>query len=135
MKRKGFFSVLIAVSFMFAGFALAGGVNMKPGLWEITTKINMPGMSMPPQTTTQCLTKDDLVPKSTSPNQECKITDMKTSGNTVTWTMKCSGQGGESTATGEVTYNGDTYEGTMVMTQNGTKITMHMTGRRIGDCK
>ncbi|MGM0664355.1 MAG: DUF3617 family protein, partial [Thermodesulfobacteriota bacterium] len=29
------------------------------------------------------------------PGQECEIIDMKVSGNTVTWTMRCSGQGGD----------------------------------------
>jgi hypothetical protein len=134
MMKKRYFFILILLSIGFTSTA-AADVDINPGLWEITTEMKMPGMSMPPATITQCLTKEDLVPQSSSPNQECEIIDMQTSGNTVRWTMKCSGEGGESIAKGEVTYHGDTYEGTMVMTQAGTDYTMHMTGRRIGECE
>ncbi|MFP3928558.1 MAG: DUF3617 domain-containing protein, partial [Desulfobacteraceae bacterium] len=52
--------VLIAVT----GSAFAGGSpNINPGLWEITTQAEMQGMTMPPTTTTQCLTEDDAVPR------------------------------------------------------------------------
>jgi Protein of unknown function (DUF3617) len=49
---------------------------MKEGLWEITTKMKMQGMDMPPVKHTQCITKDDLVPRgSQQPGQECEIAD------------------------------------------------------------
>lgn len=112
------------------------GPNMKEGLWEITSKVNVPGMQLPAHTVTQCLTSQDLVPKSSQPNTECRITDSKVVGDTVSWTMKCSGQGGEMTATGRITYHGDSFNGSMEMTMSdgGMKMVTTMSGRRIGDC-
>jgi hypothetical protein len=114
--------------------------DMKEGLWEITTKIEMEGMpmTMAPITNTQCLTKDMLVPKSDQPGQECKITNQKITGNTISYDMECSGPGGNMKAHGEATYNGDTMTGKMEMNipgQGDMKMTMKMTGKRIGPCE
>jgi hypothetical protein len=88
--------LLAAVSFSFA----ASGSNMKEGLWEITSTVKMQGMNMPSHTHTQCITKNDLVPKSSQPGQECTISDYKIEGNTVTWSIQCSTQGGDMKGTG-----------------------------------
>ncbi len=124
--------LLTAVSFSFA----ASGPDMKEGLWEITSTMKMQGMNLPSHTHTQCITKNDLVPKSSQPGQECKISDYKIEGNTVTWSIKCSTQGGEMEGTGRITYMGDSFEGTMKMKMGGSgaEMTTHMSGRRIGDC-
>jgi len=133
---KKFFAALIilltAVSISFAGSM----PDMQEGLWEITTKTQMPGMEMPPTKHTQCLTKNDLVPQGSQPGQECEITDIKMDGNTVSWTMLCKGQGGEVRGTGKITYNGDGFTGIMKITmpQANMDMTSHIHGRRIGDC-
>jgi hypothetical protein len=119
--------------------SIAGsGPNMQEGKWEVTTRMEMPGMSMsmPAVTSTQCLTKKDFVPQGSQQGQECKVTNTKVDGNTVTWTVKCSGQGGEMTGTGRMTYSGSSFKGTieMTMTQSNMKMISHMTGHRIGDC-
>jgi hypothetical protein len=130
--------VLASISTSFAGSEL----NMQEGKWEITTEMQVPGMptnmSQMKNTQIQCLTKKDFVPKSSQPGQECKITDKKIVGSTVTWTMVCKNQGGEMKGTGEVTYKGNTFEGTMKMSmpqQGNMEVTIHVSGRRIGDCK
>lgn len=127
-----FVILLAAVSFSFA----ASGPDIKEGLWEITSSMKMQGMNMPSYTHTQCITKNDLVPKSSQPGQECTISNYKIKGNTVSWSIKCSNQGGEMEGTGRITYMGDSFEGTMKMKMSGsgTEVTTHMTGRRIGDC-
>lgn len=137
MLKKLFFASIIlltAISISFAGSV----PNMKEGLWEITIKTEMPGMEMPPMKHTQCLTKKDFVPQGPQqPGQECKITETKVVGNTVTWTMQCKTQGGTMKGTGKMTYSGGSFEGTMIMSmpQANMKITTHMSGKRIGDCK
>lgn len=120
--------------------SIAGsGPNMEEGKWEVTTKMEMPGMSisMPEVTSTQCLTKKDFVPQGSQQGQECKITKTKVDGNTVTWTVKCSGQGGEVTGTGKMTYRGSSFKGKieMTMVQSNTKMISHINGHRIGDCE
>ena len=120
--------------------AIAGsGPNMQEGKWEVTTRMEMPGMSisMPEVTSTQCLTKKDFVPQGSQQGQECKITKTKVDGNTVTWTVKCSGQGVEMTGTGRMKYSGSSFKGTikMTMVQSNTKMISHIKGHRIGDCE
>jgi len=137
MVKKLFFASIIlltAISISFAG----SGPNMKEGLWEITVTIKMPGMEMPPMKHTQCMTKKDFVPQGPQqPGQECNIADVKVDGNTVTWTIQCTTQGGEMKGTGKMTYSGESFEGTMIMLMPSTnmKITNLMSGKRIGDCK
>ncbi len=130
--------VLSAISTSFAGSEL----NMQEGKWEITTKMQVPGMppNMPQMQSTQiqCLTKKDFVPQNSQPGQECKITQKKIVGSTVTWTMVCKNPGGEMKGTGKVTYKGDTFEGTMKMLipqQGNMEVTNHVSGRRTGSCK
>lgn len=120
--------------------SIAGsGPNMEEGKWEVTTRMEMPGMSisMPEVTSTQCLTKKDFVPQGSQQGQECKITKTKVDGNTVTWTVKCSGQGGEVTGTGKMTYRGSSFKGKieMTMVQSNTKMISYINGHRIGDCE
>ncbi len=139
MKRLfiSFIILFTATSISFAEPA----PDMKDGKWEITTKTEMPGMpmQMPAVTSTQCLTKEDLVPQNSQQGGggECKVTDVKVEGNTVSWTMHCSGQGGEIKGSGEITYSGDSFKGKMniIMTQANMKMVNTMNGTRIGECE
>jgi len=143
LKRVALAVTIIGV-FLWGTFAFAE-VNLHEGLWEITTKMEMQGMpmKMPARKHTQCLTKKNMlktmVPKEQDKKEECKITDQKISGNTVTWIMKCSGKDAME-MTGKTTYHGDTFEGTITMISNDPeegkmKMINHISGRRIGECK
>ncbi|MCF8066966.1 MAG: DUF3617 domain-containing protein [Desulfobacterales bacterium] len=125
----GFITISIGVAW--------AGPQMNPGKWEITTRTEMAGM--PPQSIThvQCITADDLVPMSRDANQECQVTDIVYSGNTISWKISCSGQGGGMEGTGSATYSGDSMDGIMNMTITGSgniQIKNIMAGRRIGEC-
>lgn len=116
--------------------------DIQEGRWEITTKTEMPGMpvTIPPIKHTQCLTKNDLVPQKPEKGQECKITQTKIDGNTVTWVIQCSTQKSVMKGTGKITYKGGSLDGIINMTLNDPnqgKMNMinHISGRRIGDCK
>ena len=136
LKRLFAISVILLTVFSisFAGSKL----NMQEGKWEITSVTEMPGMpmNMGPMKHTQCITKKDLVPHSSQPGQECKITDTKITGDTVTWSMTCSGQGGKVQGSGKITYKGDSFEGEskMLIEQGNMEMTSHMSGKRIGNC-
>ena len=67
---------------------------------------------------------------------ECKISDIKTAGDSISWKMICSGKSGEMEGTGTVTYKGDTMTGTMNMVIKGAgmQIKNTMSGKRIGAC-
>ena len=131
------FIILLSVSFSFAE------LDMRDGLWEITVKMDMPGMpmQMPPMTHTQCITKKDIIPQKPEKNQDCKIINSKTSGNTVSWTIQCRDKDGTTAeSSGKVTYKKDKFDGTIYMTvnqpgQGKMKMTQHMSGKRIGECR
>jgi hypothetical protein len=128
-----FFILLAVTSISFAG----SDVNFQPGKWEITTTIKMAGgMVMPSHKSTQCMTKDNVVPQNTQPGQECVITKTKKTDNTITWNMECNGAQGDMKGVGTITYKGDTFDGEMVMSvpMANMKITSRMAGRRIGNC-
>jgi hypothetical protein len=120
----------------------AAAPNMREGMWEITTKMEMtskPGTAMPHQTVKHCMTKKDIEdPRRTTPNageqSRCKMTDYKLQGNTASWKMTCDGMDG----TGTVTYSGESYSGSQTMAIKRGKEVMNMkmayAGKRVGDC-
>lgn len=127
--------------------AHAASPNMKEGLWEITMKMEMPGMpaGMKPQVMQQCITRKEIDdPRKATPggadpkDNRCQVTDHKMQGNTATWNMACKGENAM-TGSGSITYNGTSYSGTnkMTMTRGGKAqtMTMHYTGKYLGDCK
>src|SRR6186997_2267578 len=63
----------------------------KDDLWEITSKMEMPGMpmAMPAQTQRVCVAKtgkdDDYIPK----RENCRLQDSRRTGNKVTYKMVC----------------------------------------------
>ena len=101
----------------------------------------MPG-GMPATKLQHCYKAEDIkdlrktVPKQT--NSKCDVADWKQSGNTVTYSMSCSGPTA-ATMTGNMTYAGDRYSGSSKISMNQGGRMMHMTqkfdARRIGDCK
>lgn len=138
--------IAILAAGLLAAPAWAAAPNMKEGLWEITTKTEMAGVpgGMPPMTVKQCITRKDLDdPRRTTPGNDpkdnrCQVTDYKVQGNTATWNMACKGEGAM-TGSGTITYSGTSYTGTsrMKMKQGGQDhaMTVHYTGRHLGECK
>ena len=133
-----FVTFIIVVNTTAVSFA-GSELNMQEGKWEITTKVEMPGMptNMPPNKHIQCLTNNDLVPNNSQQGQECKITQTTIVGNTVRWTIQCKSQGEEMKGNGKITYSGNSLEGTikMIMSQANMEMISHISGHRIGNCK
>lgn len=148
MNTKSMIGAVIIV-LLLATAGVAASHNMKAGLWEMTTSMEMKGMSMPfamkPVTQTHCYTVKDVqdpdktVPK-TKQDKDCTMKDYKVEGNHATWKVVCTGKN-KMTSTGEMTYsNGTSYTGSMTMDMEGNaRNTMHMVyhfkGKRIGNCK
>lgn len=107
--------------------------------WEITSRTEMPGMpfKMPETTVRACVEKDAATdPKQTMQDKDCKMTDIKTSGNKTTWKMRCVHNGEAMEGDGEFVGNSDGYKGTTRLkgTSGGQPIDMTSTyrGKRVG---
>lgn len=135
---------VVVVALLIDATALAAQSPMRPGRWDITMQMQMPNVpvQMPETKTTQCVTPEQVKdPANTLPrgpqgrgaNQDCKVSDYKVSGNTVTWRMACSTPQ-PMTSTGEMTFTDDTYTGTMKMNTPQGDMSMKLTGKRVGDC-
>jgi hypothetical protein len=111
--------------------ALAAGDDES---WEMSVKMDMPGMAMPAMKHTSCLPKGGAYKPDSGPkDKNCQMTDVKVSGNTTSWKMQCSGKE-PMTGSGEMTRTADTMNGTMKMNMQGMQMTQVMSGRRIGNC-
>lgn len=124
--------------------AWAGGLNVQPGLWQMTTKMTMKGtpFAMPPRTNTvkQCLSKDQAEHpwKNMQANRDkdCKFSDLKITGSSASWKMRCTngtqGEGvyvfdGPASMHGHMDLNMKTPQGTI-------KMHAESSGHRIGSC-
>lgn len=141
-------SMLVLV--MLGGFlALSAAVeaapHLKPGKWQITTRIEIPGMpvAMPARTITKCFTGSDpkqgvaAATQHSSRDGSCRADHVKIKGNKVTWQLQCSGAHA-ATGHGEISYLGDHYTGQTVMDVNehghAMVVTNHTLGKYIGAC-
>ena len=135
-------SVPAALALLVTAVAVQAAPNMQAGLWEIATKMDMPGLpsGMGQTTVRQCIRPADLDdPKKTIPQDaRCQVKDYKLQGNTASWSVECKGEGAM-TGSGTVTYSGNSYSGTTKMSvkDGGRRMDMTQTfsAKRIGDCK
>jgi hypothetical protein len=111
--------------------------TMRDGYWELITTLEMPGMPMKiaPTTMKHCYTKEDVKDqkKTISADKNCTVTDLKQSGNKVSWKMKCTGKNAGDFS-GETIYKGDAYDSTMKMHSQGQTMNMKVNAKRLGNC-
>ena len=131
---------LLGVAVVLVILAWAGPVSaqaMQPGLWEMTARMEMSGMAMPPVTTQQCI-RDASLESAVPQMPNCAVTNRSASGNTVRWSVRCQDGGMSMNGNGEMTIRGSTSEGTLQMTidEGGARrqMTHRYSGRRIGNC-
>jgi Protein of unknown function (DUF3617) len=132
-QSAGAVAVLIAALVASLPVAAQG----KDELWEVSSKMEMPGMpmAMPAQVNRVCVGKnrkdEDLVPRQSN----CRVVDSKRVGSKFTYKMECTGNE-PMTMVGEMTFGNNAYDGQMRMTMTKTNDTMNMavSGKRVGDC-
>ena len=133
-------TAVVVVGVMGLAASLLAQGPRRDGKWEVKVEMQMPGMTMPAQTVTQCVTKDEAAdPLKAMPQRgrggdssDCKVSDYKVDGNKVSWSMACAKD--KMTGTGEFVYAGETYTGSMIMNTQGQTMTMKYSGKRLGDC-
>ncbi|MGH7815486.1 MAG: DUF3617 domain-containing protein [Candidatus Binataceae bacterium] len=171
MKRSITFAATAASALLIAAVAPVRAAGIKPGKWEFTTEMTMPGgtmdgpgalapggtpqippgMKLPPNvhmwsnghgmtiTDTSCMKADDPVPK-IGRNKFCTVDKMERHGGAVNWVATCKMLGNAMRSKGEMTYHGNTMDGTVTnvisMGANGSGMTMtqHITGKYLGPC-
>ncbi|MDZ4200985.1 MAG: DUF3617 family protein [Gallionella sp.] len=127
------------------GFALLGVQSIgtahgAPGeWWEITSKMEMEGMpfAMPSTTARVCIGKGAASdPRQSMPDKECKVSDIKTSGNKTSWKVRCVRDGEVMNGTGDITSTPDSYNGKLMLSGSAGGQAMNMItryqGKRIG---
>lgn len=142
--KKLFISSLVApgVLLLISFPVLAEGIPVEPGLWKMTSTVNMPMLPQPRVTTvTECMEKseitmDEVGGEGMDPN--CTFDMAQVDGNTMKWSVDCPVEGGTSHGEWQATSGGDTVtgEGSLTMSFQGQTMEMTMTweGQRIGAC-
>jgi hypothetical protein len=136
-------STVLAVS-AFALLAtppVSGADLIRPGLWENMTFVDAPNNPGKAQGRkgSRCYTAKELAGLNArdaaavgeyfaGPHPgKCTIRDMKFTGNHATWTTDC----GSGLMHSDMTFHGDSMESVV----KSESVTIHMTSRRVGDCK
>ena len=133
-----FRKIAIALALCALPMVASAASPAKPGKWEMTMQMEMTGMpmKMPAHTVTYCLTKEEAEnPEKLAPeakkNSDCKRTDLKMDGSTVSWKVSC--EKSKMTGEGKVTYSGDGFDGGMHMTMaNGGEMNAKYSGKYLG---
>lgn len=109
--------------------------DTEPGVWwEHTIQAEMGGMSMPATTSKSCVPKAGIQEPPGAADDRCKVTDVKKSGNKMTWKMVCEGPEAM-TGTGEIVHTKNSFDGKMSMHMSQGDMTMKMKGKLVGgDC-
>ncbi|MFA5321749.1 MAG: DUF3617 domain-containing protein [Smithella sp.] len=136
--KKTLIIFAVVMSVLWAACAFA---ELKEGLWEITTQVEMKRIpqSIPPTTFRQCITKKDAIPQSKDKNYECKTINQKISGNTISYTVECKSKEGVMHTSGTTTYtdkfmNGSSTTSFKIKGQPEMKMSSKMKGKYIGAC-
>jgi len=133
---------MVTLALLNPAAAFAAG---KDELWEMISTTEMKGMpmSIPPSTMRMCVPKGRMSDPQQSvagenPENKCKVTDVKTSGNKTTWKMRCEPPN-EMSGSGEMIFKGDSYHQVIRTLSNMGGHKMEMTqvvdGKRVGTCQ
>lgn len=123
--------------------AISAPPTLKPGEWEITMTMDMPGMpmKMPPRTMRQCIKQEDVSrPEKMIPDDKtCKVDEVRQSASGVSWKSTCKTESGVMVGKGEISVSELAYKGSMSMEgkMEGQPFSMKTaySGKRLGDCK
>ncbi|MGH8428380.1 MAG: DUF3617 domain-containing protein [Gammaproteobacteria bacterium] len=151
MKLKSTLAILSFAALPFTAVASGSSPDISkaidPGLWETTVQMQMTGvpMQLGAHSVKHCITQAELdkykgmPPPQNTADMSCSTPDYHMSGNTMTYTMKCTGTQGDMTMKGSTILDSrDANHGTMTMT--GTmqghpmRMTSNYTSKRVGDC-
>lgn len=124
---------------LFVGALSTAAVGAPGEWWEVTAKMEMPGMpfAMPATTTKVCLAKGAANdPHQATQDKDCQTTDVKVTGNKTSYKVRCVHDGEVMNGTGDITSTADSYDGSMHLSgkSDGEAVNMTTTyrGKRVG---
>lgn len=137
-------SLITTAAMMLPLAAWAESPNLLPGEWEFTSKTTVEGdLPIPDdsETNRECLTQETIDEANADFIQEeegCELLEHSADRDSMSYTMSCTGEGGEATVTGNMRYMEDRAEGSMRM-ETATPVgdlvmDTEIEGQRIGDC-
>jgi hypothetical protein len=100
--------------------------------WEMTSKMEMQGMTMPGMATRVCVPKGGEKDPRNNTDKECEVSDVKTAGNKVSWAMRCNKGADSMTGTGEMTTTAERTEGVIKTSTQEGKMTLSFVNKRLG---
>jgi hypothetical protein len=132
--QRGLFAVAGVWLLSMTQFAYAQGSDDQ---YDITVKMEMPGMAMPPMSQRMCVKKgagdQDFIPR----QENCRVSDTTRSGSRLTFKMTCTGNN-PMTGTGDFTFVANGYNGQIRMKGNmdgqDVNMTQQVAARRSGAC-
>ncbi len=139
---NGKYLCLVLLFSLVSSPAVAEGIPIEPGLWEMTSTMTMPMLPNPRvSTSTECIEEDELSPEAMNQedmDSDCTFSTRTVDGNTMKWSMACNSKGGASRGEWEASSHGDTMTGggtvTVDMQGQSMVMTMKWDGKRVGDC-
>ena len=132
--RRGLFAVAVVCVLPVMQFALA---QSSDDLYDVTVKMDMAGMAMPPMSQRLCVKKGandtDFVPR----QENCRVSDTTRSGSRMTFKITCTGSN-PMTGTGDFTFGANGYNGQIrikgKMEGQDVDMTQAIAARRVGGC-
>lgn len=136
---------LIGMSFVtgcWATTAVAGEIQAKEGLYDLTIQTTLPGMPMPAQSLRECITGADLrdpkkFMKSVGSGNDCAMQDVRQEANRLSFKLSCPRE--QVSGQGEYLFANDQYTGTMNMSMPNPggpamKTVIKTTAKWVGPC-
>jgi hypothetical protein len=140
--------VLTAALLSLTALPAAAAPPMQPGLYDISVQMVMKGMpmQMPVMTFRHCITPEDVANgnayASSRNSKDCKISNLRQSGSTVSYDFACVMEGGRghmlghSTGTSHATGYDILMSGRFVPAMEGmSEFSQKMSAKRLGACK
>ncbi len=131
------FAALLAAGLVAVPAVAAEESTMKPGEWEYSMKMEMPGMpvAMPATTYKHCLTQADLDKgdqyQAGDKNKDCELKNLQHRSDGASYDIACKDG---TTGHYDFTVTDSSMQGKGVMKVQGQEMTTNFSARRIGDC-
>lgn len=135
--------LILGVAVFCCSMGLAAQQGMQAGMWEVTSEMKMPGMPMPVQKWSHCLSAQDLAAgkqhSMDDGRSKCQMSDMKVSGSGYSYGFSCTSPDGKMSGKASGSSTSTSYKTNitlkMVPDPGMGEINQLVTGRRTGDCK